>query len=208
MSRSQVRLAPLLAVLTTALLVLASTGVATAGPTAVRTSDTIRLDGGTPTVLPDPPDVPRAWFATPCATGQLNEPYRYDGYPMVAVTGQITNCGPNWSMARFTLVSFPAANDHGYAFDSQLRPYQPTGVPTPVEATMFRQPVPGELGVCLMRTVAAPVACLRLTFDADLEMTWQPIPVDDPLVQKPVFLIDDSDLGDPGGFCGTCFRLA
>lgn len=189
MTRSQLRRAPLFAVLATALLVLTGTGVATA-------------------VLPDPPAIPRAWFATSCATGQLDEPYQYDEFPSVVVTGQISNCGPDWPMARFTLVSFRADSDHGYAFDSQLRPYRSGGLPTPVTATMFRQPVPGDLGVCLMRTISAPVTCLRLTFDADLDMTWAPIPVNDPLVQKPVILIDDSNLGDPGGVCGTCFRLA
>ncbi|MFI6758944.1 hypothetical protein ACIBF5_07340 [Micromonospora sp. NPDC050417] len=205
MNRSPVRLSPLLAVLaTTALLVVVATTTAVAGPTTTEPPVGVRTTGGPVTTATGSP-IPRVWFATTCATGHFGAP-ALDTYGRVTVPAEITNCGPDSALFRFTIVSFRTDQDQAYAFDSQLRPYRSDG-PTPVTATTIGRAIPGQLGVCLMRNIAAPVACLRLTFTDDLEMTAEPIPVDDPLVTKPVILTDDPHLGEPGGGCGTCFGL-
>lgn len=124
MSRTPVRLAPLLALLAAAaLLVVAGTAATAAGTGAVRPPGAVQGSGG------------------PVATGQFGVP-DHDSYDRVSVTAEISNCGPHSPLFRFTLVSFRADRDVAYALDSQLRPYQPAG-PTPVAATMIGRAVPG-----------------------------------------------------------------
>jgi hypothetical protein len=191
MRRSPVRLAQLLAIVT-AVTLLFSPATAVAG-------------GTPPVVQSDPPPITAAWFATPCATGEIDPPVFAANY--LFVTAEITNCGPDWSMHRFALVAFRADRPAARAYYGQLRPYL-VDAPTPVSAYTYGLIEPGELGICLMRTIAAPVACLRVTIDADLDMTWEPLATNDPLVTKPIILFDEGTIGDPGGFCGTCFRMA
>jgi hypothetical protein len=209
MSRSHVRVVPILSVLAAAvLLVTASTAMAAAGPTtASRTGESPSSPIGSLSpvpITPQPSSTTVDWVAAPCATGQFGTP-EVDAEHHVLVPAEITNCGVYKPSFRFTVVSFRPTYPVAFAFSTQLRPYQPTG-PTSVQVALVSPAQPGPVGICLVRSPTVRVACLKLTYTAAYQVTWEPLAIDDPLVTKPVVVVDEAP-GDPGGYCVTCIWL-
>ncbi|MFJ6195517.1 hypothetical protein [Micromonospora sp. NPDC092111] len=149
----------------------------------------------------------REWIPASCATGGF-DPLEVDAQLNVVIPGQVTLCGRWAGKYAFTVVAFRPDRELAFAFSSRLRSYDPTG-PTPVRAAFVTPPAVGSTGICLMRSSTVRIACLAVDVDAQYRITSRPLPVDDPLVTKPVLYQDDALSPEPGsGFCATCVGLS
>jgi hypothetical protein len=148
----------------------------------------------------------RDWMPAACATGDFG-PLEVDAQLNVIIPAQATICGKWAAKYSFTVVAFRPDRDVAFAFSSGLRPYAESG-PTAVRAAFVTPPTVGSTGVCLMRSSHVRIACLSVDVDAQHGISSRPLPIDDPLVTRPVLYQDDALSPHPGSsFCATCVGL-
>jgi hypothetical protein len=176
------------------------------GPASARATYRTPVGSGSVGPSPAPTAEPVRWHDGRCATGAIG-PLERDAQNRVIMPAVIALCGPWLAKYSFTMVAFRADRPTTLAYGSRLRHYRPDE-PTTVRATFQTVPARGPVGVCLMRSPAVRLACIRLDIPANQQMTATPLPVDDPLVNRPVVYVDDAPEPVPGsGFCATCLDI-
>jgi hypothetical protein len=176
-----------------------------ADPPAARMTVTLAPDPSFSPVTASPSPATPLWGAAPCAAGEFTG-LEADELRNTVLSASVSLCGPWATKYSFTVVAFRPSHPVAFASTAYLRPYNQVG-PTPVRGGIAAAPISGELGVCLMRSQTARMACVRLTFHLSEPTTMLPIPVDDPLVSKPVILLVETPPPHPWGFCGSCLPI-
>lgn len=139
------------------------------------------------------------WVGADCATGHLDG---LDGGSETILVGAATRCGEAGTEADFAVVLFQP-NRLAWPYRPWVRQFASTGQPRPFGVPM--PPRTGAWGACLMASSTLRLACARLTPVDTNRWTYEPIPLDDPLVDKPVgATIYEGSLG-PRPNCGSCF---
>jgi len=155
---------------------------------------------------PVPTAPPIRWQDGGCATGSIGALER-DAHGIVIIPAVITLCRPWLARYSFTMVAFRPDVPETRAYGSRLRHYD-RDEPTIVRAFFGTVPARGPVGVCLMRSPAVRLACVRLDISAGRQMTAVALPADDPLVNRPVRFVDDMPAPPPGNdFCATCLEI-
>lgn len=158
------------------------------------------------TPVPTTSPVTAQWITAPCATGELASAWT-DAYQRTLIHGSVTACGVRKPNATFTAVLFRPDRDFAIAVDTGLRPYAPVG-PTPVVGLLYAPPGIDTVAVCLARSTTARIACARFDLAPGQPAVMHPIGTDDPLVDKPIVLVEDlPGIRPPSGFCGSCVAL-
>ncbi|HWH00780.1 MAG TPA: hypothetical protein VNV66_16040 [Pilimelia sp.] len=139
------------------------------------------------------------WLPAPCASGRLESVTGAGGSAIIQA--EVTLCGKWTSSYSFTLAVFRPRWERAIVTSGELKHYRPDGPTT--ASTNIVPPATGAIGVCLMRSESARLACLRLEADGAGGVTATSVPVDDPLVAYPVYYFQDN-LPPPGGHCASC----
>jgi hypothetical protein len=149
-----------------------------------------------------------SWIYADCATGGFSG-VQTDAAGNAIIGADVTLCGEYKSKYAFAVVAFPSTVGWGLADPRSLSPYAPAGA-TAVRGGIEAAHATGEQGICTMRSPTERIACVRVTFPKGEPATMEPIPVDDPLVDKPVYYSDGVPTvspSQPSGFCGSCLII-
>ena len=152
---------------------------------------------------------PPQWGGVTCATGNLLEP-EYDyatGRPVVI--GTAARCDGSNEPATFGVVFFDPGTTTAAVYTTGMRHYNPNGQPRPFGALPPRRIVE-TWGVCVMSSPTVRLACVELVPVSPVRFYLRSIPVDHPLVGKPVDngVYPPPKLGPgstPAPECGACF---
>jgi hypothetical protein len=153
-----------------------------------------------------------SWIQAPCATGAITD---YAGAPdgWVSLAGWIQPCGEPTPDASFGILRYhEKAARLLYLDPSQMvQPYASATAPTSFTADYnvnLHGPIEDRLygairAICVVRSLHAPVACVRIDLAADGGAPLvAPIPTDDPRMSVPVVLLPAEKKLDPA--CGNC----
>ncbi|MGN9908869.1 hypothetical protein ACTMTJ_15105 [Phytohabitans sp. LJ34] len=159
---------------------------------------------------------PIAWNMAPCATAILSEAQWDQGARMFVVNGVATQCAPVASSGGVRIATYKptAASASAPGYNVRLFPDATPGATRPFGVAAV-PPTVGEYGVCVLAGAQERVVCALVTvssYQGRLVAPMSPLPVDAPLVDKPVVttpytgaLAPPAKDGGPGGTCGTCF---
>lgn len=141
------------------------------------------------------PPAARAAGAVPsCLTGGFTDFGLEDG--LVRATAAVLPCPSSRLPAEFALIGF--TETEGTIRPSRIYPLTSKTVPTSLAVTVSR---PGTIAVCIGHLKTTPVDCLRIEGEVNRMPLVYRIPIDDPVVRKPIVLLD---INDPQPGCGNC----
>jgi hypothetical protein len=155
-----------------------------------------------------------SWTMAACVAPDLVSAQQDDTSDWLVVSGTGRACGPAGTDSGFRIATYPDGQPTGIAEGYNVRlfdqPY-PGRVPVRRFGTAISTAQPGEYGVCLLAGKDERAGCALVTVTGtgkDLTVTLTPLPVNDPLVVKPVVTSPYQGTTNPpvtGGVCATCF---
>lgn len=151
------------------------------------------------------PSPASTWGGASCASASLDGFEMYDDE--LIVLGTATRCGHDDTPATFAVAFFRADATTGGAYGTGVRWYAANGQLRPFGVLGPRTPT--TWGACVMLDPTVRLACGALTPTASRPgWTYSPLPLDDPLVTKPVheLILPSPGPGNPTQpNCGGCF---
>lgn len=174
----------------------ASTGPAPIGSLVPVTSPPIEP-------VPMPSSNTIQWITAPCANAEFGS-VEHEPQLGLFISASARTCPPYKPGSAVAVATYRDDRAYSFVHGSNLVPYSPTGDTSMrilIRAATLR---PGQ-GVCLIRTDAVRLVCGRTIAGPESAMTVEPIPVDDPLVDRPVIFDGNSrPEGEPMPGCATC----